>query len=220
MTDDLVDNFGIAREKCRIIYNPIDISRIEKLAREDVRHAWFQENIPIVISCGRLTTQKNYPFLFRALKLALQEVDIRLVILGQGEECEKIIAYAAELGISKQVAFLGFQENPFKYITRAAVFVLSSSWEGFAMVLLEAMACGAAVIATDCPFGSKEVINHNSNGILVTIDDEAALKNAIISVVGDRDLRERLASMGKIRAEDFKAETITKEYEKVFLEYV
>jgi glycosyltransferase involved in cell wall biosynthesis len=214
---DLVTNFHIPAEKCLVINNPVDIVRVMDLAREDVLHVWFQQDVPIICTCGRLTVAKNFPLLLEALKLALSEQPLRLVILGQGGDRSKLETYAKTLGISNQAAFLGFQPNPFKYMAKSTSFVLSSSWEGFGNVIIEAMACGVPVISTNCPSGPEEIITDGENGLLVPVNDARALASAMLRLLRDETLRKRLSEAGQKRAEDFRVDRIVRKYENVLL---
>jgi len=216
--ENFITNYKIPENKCFVIYNMVDIERIKKLVNEEINHPWFKENIPVIITCGRLTVQKNYPLLLRAMSLALKKVNTRLLILGKGEDRSKLERYVKELGISHNVEFLGFQSNPFKYMSRATIFVLSSLWEGFGNVIIEAMACSVPVISTRCPFGPEEIITNGVNGLLVPVGDANALTNAILRLLKNESLRRRLAKAGRKRAEDFRVEKIVAEYERLFEE--
>lgn len=143
---------------------------------------------------------------------------IRLMVLGEGELKETLIDEVGRLELKDKIAFLGFQDNPFKYISRARVFVLSSSYEGFGNVLIEAMALGIPVVSTRCPSGPEEIIQDGINGILVPPDDEQALAESIRTLLVREDLRSRIAKAGRERAEDFRARKIACEYEDVFRE--
>lgn len=214
--DELVATFRVPPEKCAVIYNPCDLETIAELAREEVEHPWFHQDTPLVVGCGGLREQKNFPLLLRAVKQVAESGPVRLVILGEGADRPQLEAYARELGISSQVAFLGFRQNPFKYMARAQVFVLSSSWEGFPMVLLEAMACGVPVVSTRCPHGPEEIITDGENGLLVPVNDAGALAEGIGRLLREGALRQRLGAAGRQRAEDFRAERIIKTYEGLF----
>jgi glycosyltransferase involved in cell wall biosynthesis len=214
--DDLVTNFHLPPEKCLVQYNPCDISHIINLAAEEVDHPWFNQEGPLLLACGRLSKQKNYPLLLKATFLALQETPLRLVILGKGKDLANLKACAASLGISQQVAFLGFQENPYKYMARATALVSSSNYEGFPNILVEAMACGTPVISTRCPSGPEEIITHGVNGLLAPVNDENALAAAMVDLLTNPSLQRRLAAGGRERAGDFRAEKVVREYEGIF----
>lgn len=217
LRDDLVKNWGVVPESASVIYNPVEIDRIQVLAKEEVDHHWFQERRSVIIACGRLDRQKDYPLLLRVFASVLKEArDLRLVILGDGSLRKELIEYTEMLGISGKVAFLGFQKNPFKYIARAKALVLSSVMEGFPMVLIEAMACGTPVISTRCESGPEELITDGVDGLLTPVGDEDALGNAIHRLLRDEPFRIRLAEAGRRRVEDFRSDKVTAEYERMF----
>ncbi|MGA2192992.1 MAG: glycosyltransferase [Nitrospirota bacterium] len=213
---DFTENYGVPAGKSVIINNPVDIARINRFVSEETEEPWFREDTPVIAACGRLTEQKNYPLLLRAFKMVLKKTEARLIILGQGELENTLRAYVSELGISAGVKFLGFKTNPYKYMGRARALALSSSWEGFGNVLLEAMACGTPVISTRCPYGPEEIITDNINGLLVPVGDEEAMADAILRLLTDEALRSKLAEAGKNRAGEFKTEHILEEYYKIF----
>lgn len=215
--DDLVENFGCPSHKSLVIYNPCDVADIQRLAREEVDHPWFREDVPVVLACGRLHQSKDYPLLLRAFQLIVKEEPARLVILGQGEERANLEALAGELGIARQVAFLGFQQNPYKYMARARAFALSSSFEGFGLVLVEAMACGVPVVSTRCPTGPQEIITPEADGLLTPVGEALPLKAAVLRLLRDDSLRAHLQQRGFQRAQDFEVKKIVREYEQVFL---
>lgn len=212
---DLTACFGVAPERCQVVYNPCDLEGIATRGREAAEHPWFTDNIPVFVAVGRLTEQKNYPLLLKAVALARREAFFRLMILGEGEQRRKLEAMAQFLGIARDVAFLGFRQNPFAYLARARGLVLSSSWEGFPNVLLEAMALAVPVVATRCPSGPEEIITHGVDGLLVPVDAPPALAAAMTVLATDNDLASRLGAAGRRRAEDFRVARIMRQYETV-----
>ena len=142
----------------------------------------------------------------------------RMAILGEGKDRGTLEKLAKELGISDKVAFLGFQKNPFKYMKRATVFVLSSLHEGFGNVLVEAMACGTPVISTNCKSGPSEIIEDGKSGILVPVSDYQSLSKAIIKVLSDDSLRQKFSAEGLERVKHFSVQKNIRGYEKVFQE--
>ncbi len=168
------------------------------------------------LACGRLTQQKGYAFLLEAFAHVVRQVDAELHILGDGPQRQALEAMATRLGIADRVVFLGFRRNPFLHMQAADVFVLSSLWEGFANVLVEAMAMGAAVVAADCPHGPAEIISDGINGLLVPPADVKALSEAMIRLGRDEVLRRALADAGRKRAADFSASHIAGQYAAAF----
>jgi glycosyltransferase involved in cell wall biosynthesis len=212
--EDLVKNFNLPQEKIKVIYNPHDIDKIQELTREQVNHPWLvDKKYPVIISVGRLTYQKGQDILLKAFKIVSEKIESRLIILGEGPLLKQLKDLAKELGIENKVDFVGFQKNPFAFIARSDVFVLSSRWEGFPNVLIEAMACGVPVISTDCPSGPNEVINNYENGILVPVENIKQLADAIILLLTDKKL------MLKIKTDCIKFLEYL-DYKKIIKEYL
>lgn len=215
--DDLVSNWRVSPANIDVIYNPIKIETIHELMMEKVVHPWYEKEMAVLIACGRLTPQKNYPLLLRAFADVSKIVsNARLVIMGDGELKGPLLELTKELGLSDSVDFIGYKKNPFSYIGKSKILILSSSWEGFGNVLVESMACGTPVISTRCPSGPDEIITNGVNGILVPMDNEAALSDAIIGLLNNKKLRSELAEAGKQRADDFDTSIIMKQYEQAF----
>jgi glycosyltransferase involved in cell wall biosynthesis len=215
---DLIKNFNMPENKIAVIYNPVDLNEIRIRSQEKVDHPWFHDDIPVIVSVGRLTKQKGYPYLIKAFSLVRRSLACRLMIIGEGEDKDKLIAMVRALGIEREVEFLGFQKNPFQYMAKSSLFVLSSLYEGFGNVIVEAMVLGLPVISTDCPSGPAEIIDDKKNGILVPVQDENALARTILEVLADSALRVHLGSEAKRRAEVFALEKITQDYRRIFSE--
>lgn len=217
VANDLVANFGVPREKIKVIYNPVDTDLISALAKEDVDHPWFaRKERPVIVAMGRLTAQKGYPYLLKAFAQITANCSCRLVVLGRGEEREMLERLAKELAIEEDVVFLGFQRNPFNYLSASDIFVTSSLWEGLGNVILEAMACGTPVVATRCPSGPEEIITDGENGLLVPVADEESLAEAMLRLLKDKELATKLAQAGRKRVDDFAVKKIVHEYEDAF----
>lgn len=207
--------FKVPKQNIQVIHNGIDLALIRSAVREPARDiAWIRDGTPAIIACGRLIYQKNYPLLLEAFAMTQKQVDSKLLVLGQGEDRVSLEELTRRLGIQEKVFFLGFQKNPYKYMAASDIFVLSSLWEGFANVVIEAMACGVPVISTRC-LGPEEIINDGINGILVPGESPEALAGAIIRLINDKRLTKRLIRGGYERAEDFRVEKMIVEYEKV-----
>lgn len=175
---------------------------------------------PLVVACGSLTEQKGYPYLLDAFHRVRNERKAKLWILGEGERREYIESEISALGLEEDVELLGFRDNPFKFMAAADVFVLSSLWEGFGNVVVEAMACGAPVVSTDCPYGPGEIITHEETGLLVSPADSKALAEALLRVLDDQALQERLVENGRGRVRDFHAAEIGRQYLELFRQLV
>jgi glycosyltransferase involved in cell wall biosynthesis len=121
-----------------------------------------------------------------------------------------------KLGLADKISFPGFQKNPYPFLFNADIFVLSSRYEGLPMAILEAMACGLPVVAADCKSGPREILQNGKCGLLVPVEDEAALAEGILKLLRDHALREKFATSGKERAMDFSADKIVRQYEKLF----
>lgn len=184
---DLIDNTGIDRDKVRTIYNPVITSDIWDRARESVDHPWFSSDAtPLVLAIGRLTEQKDFPTLIHAFKRVVQNRSARLMILGEGEERLALERLAAKLELGELVAFPGFVQNPYAYLDRANVFVLSSKWEGLPTVLIEGLALGVPLVATNCKSGPREILAGGKYGELVPVGDSKALAEAIVRALDTR----------------------------------
>lgn len=143
-------------------------------------------NKPLVLACGRLEPQKDYPTMLRAFALLRKEIDAKLVILGEGALHASLERQAAQLSISENVKFEGFVPNPCSYMQQATVFLHTARYEGFGVVLLEALACGCAVVATDSPGGVRDVLANGAFGALVPVGDERGLADAMSDVLMGR----------------------------------
>ena len=213
---DLCDNWGVKQSKCLTIHNPVDYQNIQRSLIEPVNEPWFDEDIPVIIACGRLSAQKNYPMLLNAFSLLVDNIEVRLVILGEGEKQGEIVGLIEEYGIENRVKLMGFVSNPFKYIAKSTVFVLTSDSEGFGNVLIEAMACGAPVVSTRCPSGPEEIIDHMEDGILISVGAEEECANAMKMVLYDKKLRSQFSKNGREKSKRFDIVKVVKQYEAVF----
>lgn len=216
IANDLLKIVG-CKEKTKVIYNPVIDGKIYDLAEKTVSHIWFSDpKIPVIIAVGRLVECKNYPGLFKSFDLVIKSHLAKLVILGAGPEVKKLTALVEKMNLSQHITFLGFQENPFKYMKKASVFVLSSLQEGFGNVIIEAMACGTPVVSTNCPGGPGEIIENMKNGILVPVGDEKSMAAAILSILNDKSLAKSFSIQGQKRAEFFSIKKSVGKYEEIF----
>lgn len=178
---DLGQVTGLPLERVRVIYNPVVTPDLAARAKEPVEHPWFAPGeMPVVLGVGRLVGQKDFPTLIRAFAQVRQVRPSRLMILGGNAGSRPVLkALVQELGLESDVAMPGFVDNPYAYMAQAAVFALSSRWEGFGNVIVEAMAVGTPVVSTDCESGPAEILDHGKYGLLVPVGDSQALAAAI-----------------------------------------
>lgn len=218
IADELEQIFKLSPKKIELIYNGFDLEEMRKKASEEVNHPWFSNRRePVIVALGRMVELKGFKYLLEALEFVNdQEIPARLLMIGKGELLEELKTQAERFGIKDKVEFLGFVENPFAYLARCDLFVLSSLYEGLPSTLIEAMALGLPVISTRCPTGPEEIIEDERNGLLVPVADSKAMAEAIIRVLRDKDLNMRLRTEGKRRAEDFSLENMVSRFADIF----
>jgi len=216
--NDLIMNFGIDRNKIIVINNPINKERIQILSKEKIIELkLFDSPIPVIITAGSLTEAKGQEYLLRAFKVVRTTINCKLLILGEGHKEYVLKKIATRLGIINDITFMGFQSNPYKFIAHSSVFVLSSLWEGFSNVLVEAMACNVPVISTDCKSGPREIISHMSDGILVPVKNEQKLAEAITLVLTNQTLAGTLVSNAAQKIQAFSMTKIINEYTSLLI---
>lgn len=198
-----------AASKGVVIYNPVVDESLKSKMSEPLEDPWFVgSDVPIIISVGRLTLQKNYDLLLRAFARLRKEREARLVIIGDGNQRAQLEAEVTRLGLQECVLLPGFKPNPYPYMSRAALFVMSSDYEGFGSVLVEAMACGCPIVSTDCPSGPREILEDGRWGDLVPVRDEEALAHAMERALTRKHDRNAL----RARASDFSVATGVERY--------
>ncbi len=177
---DLELNVGLPNDSVSVIYNPVVTSKMEQLAQESLLHPWFtRSSPPVVLGIGRLTYAKNFSLLIESFHDLRKQIDARLMILGEGPDRATLVNLISSLGLSRDVLLPGFVPNPYSFLKNCSIFVLSSRWEGLPTVLIEALACGAPVVSTDCPSGPREILQDGKLGALVPTSDKLALTKAI-----------------------------------------
>ncbi|NIY17464.1 MAG: glycosyltransferase [Nitrospinaceae bacterium] len=210
--DDMVAKLGLPSESIEVIYNPIVDDDLQTLAGEPIDHPWFQEDIPIILGAGRLVPQKNFQMLLRAFAEIRARQPARLVILGEGPLQDELTALAEQLKVADDVWLAGFDKNPFKYMAKADIFVLSSLHEGLPGVLIQAMACGTAVIATDCPFGPDEIIKDGEDGFLVAVNDVDGLAERMMFLLSHPEERMAIGALAQLNVQRFKIDRVLQNY--------
>ncbi|MEK5107644.1 glycosyltransferase [Cytobacillus sp. FSL K6-0129] len=240
VAQDLIDNFGLNGEIVNYIYNPIETKKVREQSREPLFGDYA--NYFTIVNVGRLSNAKGQWHLIRSLVHVKKIVkNIKLVILGQGELASYLKKLVEDLNLQENVEFIGFDNNPFKYISKSDLFVFSSIYEGFGNVIIEAMACGVPVISTDCKSGPREIIAPKTGieletnkieycefGVLVPVcdgnyynhsdpltEEELILGESIIEMYKNKDLRKSYSIKGEQRAESFIIDKVIKEWKQL-----
>lgn len=245
ITADMINDYGIEGERTLTIYNPFDLESIQKLAGEQLEpryQEFFGDEATVFITVGRHDYQKGFWHLIKSFKRVHQKDNYaKLVIVGNDNQAGKVRRLIEELQLSEHVLLAGYQSNPFKFMARSTVYVLSSLFEGFPNAVVEAMACGCVVVAADCKTGPREIlydeadldkiakdIEYADYGILVPpmepgedwnadvlTSAESKLAEAMIICLGDAELKEKYGPAAMRRAGFFSYEKCRKQYMKV-----
>lgn len=210
VSHDIADLAKLPREQVASIGNPVLTSEVLRRMDEPLEHPWFAPgNPPVILGVGRLAVQKDFSTLIRAFGKLRAERAARLLILGEGRcrvELEKLVT---RLGLDEDVALPGFVSNPLPYMKCASVFALSSIYEGFGNVLVEALAAGCPIVSTRCPGGPAEILEEGNYGALVPPGNPDALSRALAQVLDAPPDREHLQA----RARDYSPANIARLYE-------
>ncbi len=184
--EDLVRFLGLEEASVRVMPNAALPADLATLAAEPVADPWFEAGQPpVVLAVARLTQVKDLPTLINAFAYARSRRAMRLVILGEGEERPALERLIRELGLEAQVRLPGFVANPYRYMARARVVVLSSLSEALPTVLVEALALGSRVVSTDCPAGPREILESGRWGALIPVGNATAMGEALVDAAGD-----------------------------------
>lgn len=184
VADDLVRCAGLRKKRVLAIANPVVTPMMLHRADAPIPHPWLASGGPTLVTAGRLHPQKDFALLLRAFARAgRQRPSLRLIILGEGPERPRLDRLARALGIERAVLLPGHVDNPYAFMSRASAFVLSSIYEGLPTVLIEALACGAPVVSTDCPSGPAEILENGRFGRLVPVGGEEELAAAILETL-------------------------------------
>ena len=208
---DLSHVTNLPLDRIQTIYNPTITPDLTLKAKEPVEHPWFQSGMPpVILGVGKLQAQKDFPTLIQAFAQVRQTQEAKLVILGWGSDRPKLEALVSKLGLTDDVDLPDHVKNPYAYMARSAVFVLSSVWEGLPNALIEAMAIGVPVVATDCKSGPKEILNHGKYGHLVPVGDSQGIATAILSTLSGN-----LKPVDNSWLDQFTLEAVTHQYLRV-----
>lgn len=193
------------------IYNPLDLKLISQklLARKPV-------DFDYILAVGRLSKQKGFDILINAFAKSNLKNKIKLIILGEGKERNNLEKLIDELGLKNQVLLCGKVDNPFIYMKHSIFFVLSSRFEGFGNVTIEALACGTPVIACNCESGPSEIIENEKNGLLIPVEDEKALKEAMEKLFHDKELHMKLKTNACRSVKKYDIKNIVQDWIQLF----
>ncbi len=215
MARGLQARLGLDPARMRVIQNPIDLAEVQRRSREPIEPPTHR---PFILNAGRLEYQKGQDILLRAFAAGPAARGHDLIILGRGTREDALKRQADELGIADRVHFLGFVDNPWAWIARSDLFVLSSRWEGFPSTVAETLACGVPALVTACDFGPAEVVEHGVSGWVVPAEDDTALGVAMDGLLSNSELRSTLAAAGPARAAQFDVARMIEGYTALFLE--
>jgi glycosyltransferase involved in cell wall biosynthesis len=204
---------GLPREKINVIYNPIFTPELLNKFDAPVDEEWFLETqVSVILAVGRLSKEKDFPTLIRAFALVRQHHPVKLVILGQGSELPSLEELVRELDLVDDVAFPGFVTNPYAYMSKAKMLVVTSTYEGFGNVLVEAAIAGTPVVSTNCESGPAEILADGKYGDLVAVGDVPALATAMINTLK----HPRNSDLLRQRGREFSLEAALTKYQQLF----
>ncbi len=184
--EDLVHVLNLPEPLVCVLPSPIVNRKIFAMASESLDHPWFKEPaVPVILGVGELSARKDFSTLIKAFARVRDLRPCRLLILGEGRQRRHLEGLVSHLNLEGVVSLPGFVKNPFPYMQRASLLVLSSICEGLPVALVEALALGTPVVATDCPSGPREILESGRFGHLTPVGDEAGLAEAIMRTLKD-----------------------------------
>lgn len=199
VADDVRALARLPASRVHYVHNPVYDRTILDRAAQPSPHPWLEDGgAPVIIAVGRLHPQKDFAVLLEAFIRHRQQHPARLIIFGEGPERSKLETVAAASGYGTDISLPGFCANPFAAMARADLLVLSSRWEGFPNVLVEAMSCACPVVATNCPSGPSEILDHGRYGPLVPVGDAAGLATAIAATIGSDEARRTVSARAAV----------------------
>lgn len=226
---ELVNEYSIPEDKVYVIYNPVNRNDIKQLSLEPIEdEPWYDEDVPIIITIGRLTEAKGHWHLIRAFKKVINTFKCRLLICGDGNLKHYLQTLIDGLELTEYIKLAGWKSNPYKYMSRSEIYVASSLWEALPYALVEAMTCGCPIISTDCKHGPTEILRCGGYGVLVPTPDgsfydsatpltieEEKMADAILNLLNNGSLRKQYSDLAKIRSNDFDLKESLTKYENL-----
>jgi glycosyltransferase involved in cell wall biosynthesis len=193
-----LEELGVPGHLIDVAHNPVEVPR-----NGGRQPRSLGTRPPVITTVGRLVDVKDHPTLIRAFALVRKSREASLQIAGVGPNRERLVALAAELGVAADVHLLGWRDDPYSILQDSDIFVLSSTTEGFGIVLVEALACGLPVVSTDCRSGPREILEDSRSGLLVPVGDPEAMATAILRLLEDGELYSQMSTQATRRASDF-----------------
>lgn len=212
VAEDLSSHLGVDRARIEVAASPVVSPRLLALATAPVDHPWLKPGAPpVILGAGELGARKDFATLIRAFAVVRAHRPCQLIILGRGRQREALLGLAQQLGVADSVDLPGFSANPYAFMNDAALFVLTSRWEGLGLVIVEALACGTPVISTDCPSGPREILAPCCPKQLVPVGDHKTLAHVIEETLDHPPAPEHLIA----RAAEFSVEASARAYLRV-----
>lgn len=211
---DLSEIVGVPTEDIHTIHNPVVTDELEAKSVEDPDHVWFDSDVPVILSVGRLSEQKNQDLLIKSFAKIRKQRPAKLILVGQGEREAELEALIERYGIGEDVEIINWVDNVYAYMGHADVFALTSKWEGLPTVLIEALACGCPVVSTDCPSGPREILRSGEYGTLVESYDPDRMADGILQQLNDPLPEAKLRDRGA----DFTVDQCIEQYDRLITE--
>jgi len=214
---DLINKFGLDENNVQTIYNPIISDDLYLKANEQVSHPWLSEKTPVIISMGRFAKAKDYPTLIKAFNIIRKSLKCKLMILGDIDYDQsvksEVMGLIDQYNLNQDIDLLGFKKNPFPYIKKADLYILSSIYEGLPGALIQAKALGCHLVSTDCESGPREILDNGKSGHLVPVKDHNALAEAAIGVLGSHQAP---PSLSDSFTNKYTSQSVSKQYLDLF----
>jgi glycosyltransferase involved in cell wall biosynthesis len=204
--DGLLEHFALPSSKIVVINNGVDLKNVEILINQSPPAIGNY-----ILACGSLEKIKNFDFLLEAI-YDINEI-FNVIIIGQGSQRKYLEEKAQDLQVN--LLMPGYITNPYSFFSNAKVFVVTSLYEGFPNVIIEAMACGVPVVSVDCPGGIRDIITHGENGLIVEQDNRQALSRAILEVVNDKEMAGKLIKNANETIKAYDINKIVSQYEDI-----